>query len=80
MEIEHVGKFQLDLIPFELANGRWAAYLAVRRFDDRKQDFVHALEKQRVGDGAEFASAQEAIEAARRIGNQLVETGKIPES
>jgi hypothetical protein len=81
MQIEHFGKFRVDLIPFELSGERrWASYLAVHKFDEQAQDFVCVMEKQRVAGDAVFASSEEAIDAARRIANDLIEAGKFQES
>lgn len=73
MQIETIGKYQLHLIAHELAgSGLWEPYVAVFRFDDTRQDFVCVVEKRRVS-GEGFAGYEEAIEAARRAGNELIE-------
>jgi|GEM_PF-2584311 len=78
MAVETLGKYQLELVPFELSGtGRWVAYLSVRKFDDRLQDFVGIVKEQRISGEHGYASAAEAVEQARQAGNALIMAGKI---
>jgi len=77
MTVEHFGKYQLEFIPLELAGiRRWAAYLAIHKFDEDKQDFVCILEKHRVSD-SEFSTEEEATNEARKAGNALIKSGNL---
>lgn len=72
MQIETIGKYQLHLIAQELSpSGQWDPFLSVFRFDDEAQDFKCVLEKQHVSDKA-YVDYDEAIEAARRAGNDFI--------
>lgn len=78
MAIEHFKNYRLELIPFELAGvGRWAPYLTIYAFDAASQDFKCIFEKQRVSESAVFATADEAVDESRRVGNALIEAGNI---
>lgn len=77
MATETIGQYQLHLIAYELSgSGRWEPYLRVDKFDQAEGDFVCVLDKHRVTD-TPLASYNEAIEAARRAGNQLILEKKI---
>ena len=71
MQIESVGKYQLHLIAHELPVGGWDPFVTVMQFDDGKQDFRCALEKQRAA-SEPCPSYEAAIEAARRAGNAFI--------
>lgn len=77
MQIETVGKYQLHLIAHELSDsGRWDPFVAIFKFDDDSQDFKCVLDKQRASEQA-YDDYEEAIEAARRAGTALLESGKL---
>ncbi|HJV72766.1 MAG TPA: hypothetical protein VJ654_00965 [Noviherbaspirillum sp.] len=77
MQIETIGKYQIHLIAEELpASNLWEPYVSIFKFDDELQDFSCVLEKRRVSEQG-FSEYAEAIEAARRAGNALLETGQI---
>lgn len=77
MQIETIGKYQLHLIAHELSDkGQWDPFISILRFDDERQDFQCVLEKRRASDHP-FPSYEEAIDAARRAGTALVESGKF---
>ena len=77
MQIETIGKYQLHLIAHELSGkGQWDPFITILRFDDELQDFRCVLEKRRAGEHA-YPSYEEAIDAARRTGTALVESGKL---
>lgn len=77
MQIETIGKYQLHLIAHEIgSSGEWEPYVVIQKFDDRKQDFVCVIEKRRASDHP-FHDYEEAIEAARRYGNELIASGTM---
>lgn len=77
MQIETIGKYQLHLIAHELAgSGLWEPYVAIFKFDDKRQDFVCIIEKRRVSEQG-FADYEDAIEVARRAGNELIEAKQV---
>lgn len=77
MAFETIGNYQLHLIAHELpATGRWDPFVSIFRFDDNTQDFQCVLEKHHASRDT-FATYEEAIEQARRVGNALIETGKV---
>jgi hypothetical protein len=77
MAIETIGKYQLHLIAYELPeSGRWDAFLTILKFDDAAQDFRCVVEKHHVSDDT-FANYNQAIDAARQAGSQLIEAGRI---
>lgn len=76
MAFETLGKYQLEFEPFELSGThRWVAYLSIHKFDDALQDFVCVVKEQRIAAEGGFASAAEAVEEARRVGNALIRAG-----
>ncbi|MDB5763197.1 MAG: hypothetical protein JWQ21_2192 [Herminiimonas sp.] len=78
MAVEHFGKYQLEFVPLELAgSGQWAPYLIIRKFDEETQDFKCVFEKQRASGDAVFNTEIEAVNEARRMGNALIEAGRI---
>lgn len=77
MQIETIGKYQLQLIAHELSNsGEWEPFVTIFKFDDARQDFVCVLEKQHASDHR-FTDYEAAIEAARQAGNQLIAEGQL---
>lgn len=77
MQIETIGKYQLHLIALEMSDGNhWDPFIAIFKFDDDTQDFKCVLEKRRAADRV-CPSYEEAIDAARRAGTELIETGKL---
>jgi hypothetical protein len=77
MATETLGNYQLHLIAYEISgSGTWEPYLKIDKFDEAKQDFICVLDKHRVTENP-LASYDDAIEAARRAGNQLIREKKI---
>ncbi|HYD62798.1 MAG TPA: hypothetical protein VEC35_20765 [Noviherbaspirillum sp.] len=77
MQIETIGKFQIHLIAHELpGKAQWDPFVSIHRFDDEEQDFKCVLEKHHAADHP-FPSYEEAIDAARRTGTALLESGKF---
>jgi hypothetical protein len=77
MQIETIGKYQLQLVAHELSSsGLWDPFVAILRFDDDLQDFQCVLEKRRAADHP-FPTYEDAIDAARRAGTALLESGKF---
>lgn len=77
MQIETIGKYQLHLIAHEISgSGRWDPFITILKFDDDRQDFKCVLEKRRATDH-EFTDYDAAIEAARRAGTALIESGTV---
>lgn len=77
MAVETLGKYQLEFEPFELSGThRWVAYLSIHKFDDAMQDFVCVVKERRIATEGGFASAAEAVEEARRVGNALIRAGR----
>lgn len=77
MQIETIGKYQLQLIAHEIgSDGRWDPFITILKFDDESQDFRCVLEKRRVADH-DFTDYHAAIEAARQAGTALIESGKL---
>ena len=77
MAVETLGKYQLEFEPFELSGTHlWVAYLSIYKFDDALQDFVCLVKERRIAAEGGFASAAEAVEEARRIGNALIKAGR----
>lgn len=78
MLIETVGKFQMHLSAHELTDASgWDPFVRILKFDDQAQDFIPVLEKRHAG--APCDSYQEAIEAARRLGNDFLLHTQRPE-
>jgi hypothetical protein len=75
MQIETIDHFQLHLIAHEVSGNKWDPFVAVYKFDDEIQDFVCIYEKHRAA-AEPLASYDEAIEAARRAGNTLLEQAR----
>lgn len=76
MQIETVGKYQLHLIAHELPGGGWDPFVSIHRFDDEAQDFRCVLEKHHASEHP-ISDYQEAIDVARRAGNEFLKSGKI---
>ena len=76
MQIETVGKYQLHLIALELPGTKWDSFVSIHRFEDDEQDFKCVLEKHHAA-AHPLSSYDEAIEAARRTGTALLESGKF---
>ena len=77
MATETIGKYQMHLFAYQLPeNGRWDPFLKIDKFDEEVQDFKCVVENRPVSD-MPFATYEEAIEQARRVGNTLIEEGKI---
>ena len=74
MQIETLGHFQLHLIAHELPGNKWDPFVAIFKFDEKAQDFKCIHEKRRAA-AEPLPSYEEAIEAARRAGNALIEQG-----
>lgn len=74
MQIETVGHFQLHLIAHELPGNKWDPFVSIFKFDEEAQDFKCMHEKQRAAEQLQD-SYEEAIDAARRAGNALLERG-----
>lgn len=78
MAIETIGKFQLHLIAYQLPeNDQWAPYLMVHRFDEGSDRFECIVERRRVMGDTVFPTYEDAIEAARRAGKALIESGTL---
>jgi hypothetical protein len=77
MQIETIGKYQLHLIAHELPGKQeWNPFITILRFDDEQQDFRCVLEKRRAGDHP-YSSYEDAIDAARRAGTSLIQSGNL---
>jgi hypothetical protein len=77
MAIETVGNYQLHLIAQEVsATGKWDPFVSIFKFDDAVQDFRCVVEKHHASSEA-LATYEEAIEQARRAGNELIASGKV---
>ncbi|OWW18691.1 hypothetical protein [Noviherbaspirillum denitrificans] len=77
MQIETIGKYQLHLIALEMpGKAQWDPFVTIMRFDDEQQDFRCVLEKRHASDHP-CASYEEAIDAARRAGTSLLESGSL---
>jgi len=77
MQIETIGKYQLQFIAHELgSSGEWEPFITILKFDDARQDFVCVLEKRHASDHR-FSDYEEAIEAARQTGNRLIAEGRL---
>lgn len=78
MAIETVAQYQLHLIAYQLPeNGQWAPYLMIHKFDDASASFLCVVDRHRVAGDRVFAVYEDAIEAARRAGNAMIEAGAI---
>ncbi|MDB5798871.1 MAG: hypothetical protein JWP36_2773 [Paucimonas sp.] len=69
---EHLGPYTLHLVAYELPDGTWDPFLSIDRFDESVGDFRRVLDKHRVAEKG-VATYEEAMEAARRAGNGLVQ-------
>lgn len=77
MQIETIGKYQLHLIAHELSDsGKWDPFVAIFKFDDAANDFKCVQEKRHAANEP-LASYGEAIDAARRAGTALIESGQF---
>ena len=77
MAIETIGKYQLHFFAYQLPEtGRWDPFLKIDKFDDEAQDFICVIENRPVSD-TPYATYDEAIEQARRVGNMMIKEGKI---
>ena len=77
MAIETIGKYQLHFFAYQLPEtGHWDPYLKIDKFDDEIQDFKCLVESRPVSDKP-FATYDEAIEQARRVGNMMILEGKL---
>ncbi len=77
MQIETIGKYQLQLVAQELSDsGLWDPFFTILRFDDAAGDFIRVLEKRRAP-GDACTSYEKAIDAARRAGTALIEAGEL---
>lgn len=75
--IETIGKYQLHFFAYQLPeNGQWDPYLKIEKFDDEEQDFKCLIENRPVSDKP-FATYEEAIEQARRVGNRMIVDGEV---
>ena len=77
MAFETVGNYQLRLFAYELPEaGKWDPFVTIMKFDPDSKDFKCVLEKHHASDQP-LGSYDDAIEAARRAGNALIEHGKL---
>jgi hypothetical protein len=77
MAIETIGHYQIHLFAYELpGSGQWDPFVTILRFDEQAQDFKCILEKHHASEQA-FATYDEALDEARRVGTALIEAGKI---
>lgn len=77
MAFETVGNYQLRLFAYELPEAdKWDPFVTIMKFDPDSQDFKCVLEKHHASDEP-LGSYDDAIEAARRAGNALIEHGKL---
>lgn len=76
MQIETIGKYQLHLVAHEVSSGRWDPFITILKFDDENQDFKCVLDKRRAADH-EYDDYEAAIDAARRAGTALIESGDV---
>lgn len=76
MAIETIDNYQLYLIAVELPSGQWDPFVTILKFDEDAQDFKCVVEKHHASDNA-FATYDEAIDEARRVGTAMIETGKL---
>lgn len=77
MQIETIGKYQLQLIAHELpGQGQWDPFIIILRFDDEQQDFKCVLEKRRAGNEP-CPTYEAAIDVARRTGTAIIESGTV---
>lgn len=72
MQIETAGHYQLHLIAHELPGNKWDPFVEIFKFDEKVRDFKCVREKQRAA-VEPLASYEEAIDAARRTGNAIIE-------
>jgi hypothetical protein len=77
MAIETIGNYQLHLIAYELPqSGRWDPFVSILKFDEAARDFKCIIEKHHASDNA-FATYDEAIDEARRVGTAMIEGGRL---
>jgi len=77
MAYETIGNYQLRLFAYELPQGgKWDPFVTIMKFDRDSQDFKCVLEKHHASE-TPLNSYDDAIEAARRMGNALIESGKV---
>jgi hypothetical protein len=77
MAYETIGEYQLHLFAYELSEtGKWDPFVTIMKFDNQSQDFKCVLERHHVSE-VPFASYDEAIDEARRVGSALIEEGKL---
>jgi hypothetical protein len=76
MAIETIGHYQIHLFAYELPGGGWDPFVTIRRFDEEAQDFTCILEDHHASEEV-FATYDEAIDEARRVGAALIEGGKV---
>ena len=77
MAIETVGDFQLHLIAYQVSGSdRWDPFVTILKFDDASQNFKCVLEKHHAADQP-LPTHREAIDAARRAGTALIESGRF---
>lgn len=73
MQIETIGKYQLHLIALEAPEpGKWDPFVSILQFSDAAQDFRCVVEKYHASETL-YATYDEAIEQARRVGTALIE-------
>ncbi|MEN3365337.1 MAG: hypothetical protein V7606_2611 [Burkholderiales bacterium] len=77
MAIETIGNYQLHLFAYELpGSGKWDPFFTIRKFDMEAADFKCVLEDHHASEEV-FATYDEAIDEARRVGSAMIETGKF---
>jgi hypothetical protein len=76
MAIETIGNYQLHLIAHELPqSGRWDPFVTILKFDEAAHDFKCVVEKHHASENT-FATYDEAIDEARRVGAAMIEEGR----
>jgi hypothetical protein len=77
MAIETIGHYQLHLFAYEVAGtGLWDPFVTIFRFDDNAADFKCVLKDHHASEQP-LPSHDAAMDAARRAGTALVESGKV---
>jgi hypothetical protein len=77
MAYETIGNYQLRLFAYELPEpGKWDPFVTIMQFDPDSQDFKCLVEKHHASD-TPLTSYDAAIDAARRVGNALIESGNL---
>jgi hypothetical protein len=73
MQIETVGKYQIHLFAYELpVSGQWDPFVTILEFNDEAKDFICIVDRHHAAETA-FATYDEAIDQARRVGTAMIE-------